>query len=249
MKLPERYERAGSRSLVKCAYSSLKSRGLTAWLWLFKNASQAEAAMKPSSRLGLARLTQGKGVRSHGWINIHWRAGVTSPVIIPHRCHMNCTSVSVELIEQGLFCQVFVAVRALTRVTPLVLPSVNPGSSLDVVLPFSCSFLPPFAPAITLVVRSKWLFPNPPLHLGFSSLSVWSWFMNPRGPRLRADAGTGTGWQIATPRKTRARCIFSFTFYLTLYLFCHTSHCDRFFYFLFQLTNDRWLFAYRLRIQ
>ena len=33
---------------------SLKSRGLTAWLWLFKNASQAKAAMKPSTRPGLA---------------------------------------------------------------------------------------------------------------------------------------------------------------------------------------------------
>jgi hypothetical protein len=44
---------------------TLKSRGLMAWLWLFKNASQAKAAMKPSFgpawlglfKLGLARLT------------------------------------------------------------------------------------------------------------------------------------------------------------------------------------------------
>ena len=33
---------------------SLKSRGLTAWLWLFKNASRAKAVMKPSTRPGLA---------------------------------------------------------------------------------------------------------------------------------------------------------------------------------------------------
>ena len=36
---------------------TLKSRGLTAWLWLFKNASQAKAAMKPSKWPGLAWLT------------------------------------------------------------------------------------------------------------------------------------------------------------------------------------------------
>ena len=42
---------------------SLKSRGLTAWLWLFKNVSQAKAAMKQSSKWpglfgpGLAWLT------------------------------------------------------------------------------------------------------------------------------------------------------------------------------------------------
>ena len=35
-------------------YFSLKSRGLTAWLWLFKNASQAKAALKPSKWPGLA---------------------------------------------------------------------------------------------------------------------------------------------------------------------------------------------------
>ena len=34
-------------------YYSLKSRGLTAWLWLFKNASQAKAAMKPPKWPGL----------------------------------------------------------------------------------------------------------------------------------------------------------------------------------------------------
>ena len=47
---------------------SLKSRGLTAWLWLFKNASQAKAAMKPSTRPGLAwpiwaRLGPAHGLR------------------------------------------------------------------------------------------------------------------------------------------------------------------------------------------
>jgi hypothetical protein len=35
-------------------YGSLKSRGLTAWLWLFKNTSRAKAAMKPSIWPGLA---------------------------------------------------------------------------------------------------------------------------------------------------------------------------------------------------
>jgi hypothetical protein len=35
-------------------FSSLKSRGLTAWLWLFKTAGQAKAAKKLSSWLGLA---------------------------------------------------------------------------------------------------------------------------------------------------------------------------------------------------
>jgi hypothetical protein len=36
-------------------YCSPKSRGLAAWLWLFKKASQAKAAMKPSKWPGLAR--------------------------------------------------------------------------------------------------------------------------------------------------------------------------------------------------
>ena len=36
-------------------YCSLKSRGLTAWLWHFENPGQAKAAMKPSKWPGLAR--------------------------------------------------------------------------------------------------------------------------------------------------------------------------------------------------
>ena len=36
-------------------YYSPKSRGLTAWLWLFKSASRAKAPMKPSIWPGLAR--------------------------------------------------------------------------------------------------------------------------------------------------------------------------------------------------
>ena len=34
-------------------YCSPKSRGLAAWLWLFKKASRAKAAMKPSKWPGL----------------------------------------------------------------------------------------------------------------------------------------------------------------------------------------------------
>jgi hypothetical protein len=39
----------------ECVYSSLKSHSLMAWLWLFKNASQAKAIMKLSSWPGLAQ--------------------------------------------------------------------------------------------------------------------------------------------------------------------------------------------------
>jgi hypothetical protein len=47
-------------------YCSLKSRGLTAWLWLFKNASRAKAAMKPSKRPGLARPIWARLGLAHG---------------------------------------------------------------------------------------------------------------------------------------------------------------------------------------
>jgi hypothetical protein len=47
-------------------YSSLKSRGLTAWLWLFFNASRAKAPIKPSSRPGLARPIWARLGPAHG---------------------------------------------------------------------------------------------------------------------------------------------------------------------------------------
>ena len=45
---------------------SLKSRGLTAWLWLFKNVSRAKAAMKPSKWPGLARPIWARLGLAHG---------------------------------------------------------------------------------------------------------------------------------------------------------------------------------------
>ena len=45
---------------------TLKSHGLTAWLWLFKNPSQAKAAVKPSNWPGLAQPIWAQFGLAHG---------------------------------------------------------------------------------------------------------------------------------------------------------------------------------------
>ena len=82
---------------------SLKSRGLTAWLWLFKNVSQAKAAMKQSSKWpglfgpGLAWLTaSGRALQSTKWIasnSKHYLCTYTDAVVLTCRHPMHVLSV------------------------------------------------------------------------------------------------------------------------------------------------------------
>ena len=55
-------------------FDALKSRGLTAWLWLSKNASWAKVAMKPSTRPGLAWPIWARLGLAHGF-----RPGLAQP--------------------------------------------------------------------------------------------------------------------------------------------------------------------------